>query len=90
MTGPEAVAAAILLAVRQRGPDRTLCPSEVARSLDPAGWRALMPAVRAVAAELAAEGAICVTQRGRPVDANDARGPIRLGQARSSSRDRRP
>jgi hypothetical protein len=75
----ERIAAAILDAAARRGPGRTLCPSEVARALDPDGWRALMPAVRDQAARLAAEGLIAVTQAGLPVDARTARGPIRLG-----------
>jgi hypothetical protein len=51
----------------------------VARAIAPsAAWRPLMPAVRAAAAVLAARGRIEVTQRGCPVDAHSARGPIRL------------
>jgi hypothetical protein len=61
----------------------SLCPSEVARAFGP-GWRALMPRVRAVAAELAAEGVVVVTQRGSPVDARAARGPIRLAAPRDA------
>jgi hypothetical protein len=68
-----------LLAARDDG--KTICPSEVARAIAPQGFRALMPAVRAVAAELCARGAIVVTQRGRPVDVTRARGPVRLGVA---------
>jgi hypothetical protein len=74
----EWIVMAILAATAARGPGRSVCPSEIARALDPAGWRALMPAVRAAAAALAAEGAIRVTQRGVAVDAATARGPIRL------------
>jgi hypothetical protein len=68
--------------VEARGPEKTICPSEVARDL--AGgedFRPLMPHVREAAAELAERGAISVTQRGEPVDARTARGPIRLGPA---------
>jgi hypothetical protein len=39
-----------------------------------------MPAVRRVAAGMVAEGALVATQRGRPVDPAEARGPIRLAQ----------
>ena len=63
-----------------RGPDRTSCPSEVARSL--AGgqdFRPLMPHVREAAAALAERGELVVTQKGRTVDARSAEGPIRLG-----------
>jgi hypothetical protein len=74
------IRAAILALVAARGAGRTCCPSEVARSLDPQGWRGLMEAVRAVARELAREGAIVITQRGVPLGPQAAlRGAIRLG-----------
>jgi hypothetical protein len=65
--------------VAGRGAGRTICPSEVARSAGDERWRELMAPVRAVAARLAGRGEIVVTQRGRPVDPLEARGPIRLG-----------
>lgn len=68
---------AILRLARERGDDRTFCPSEVARRLAD-DWRPLMPRIRAVAGALADEGRLEATQRGRPVDARAARGPIRL------------
>jgi hypothetical protein len=78
----EAVGAAILELLAERGPERTICPSEAARRLAGAkDWRCLMPSVRAAAAILAAEGRIVVTQRGRRVE-SDAPGPIRLGRPR--------
>ncbi len=75
------IAACILRLCAERGPDKTICPSDVARALaqDEAAWRALMPRVRAVATELADRGEIAVLQKGVPVDAQSARGPIRLG-----------
>ncbi|HEX8497791.1 MAG TPA: DUF3253 domain-containing protein [Actinomycetales bacterium] len=41
-------------------------------------WRRLMPAARAVAGRLAAEGTVEVTQRGEVVDVATARGPVRV------------
>ncbi len=76
-----AARAAILELAARRGPGRTLCPSEAARALDSADWRARMDEVRAAAAELEAEGRIRVTQRGREVAIGAARGPVRLGLA---------
>lgn len=77
---PETIERRILELVAQRGSDRSICPSEVARALasDELAWRALMPEIRAAAARLAELGRIRVTQRGRPVCARTARGPIRL------------
>ena len=75
----ERIAREILARTAARGVGRTLCPSEVARALAD-DWRPLMPAVRAVAAELAEAGRIVVTQKGRAVDPRTARGPVRLGR----------
>lgn len=83
MTGfsEEDIADCILALCRERGADKTICPSEVARRLAPgdAGWRALMPAVRAAAAVLTKDGRLVVLQRGVAVDPGAAQGPIRLG-----------
>lgn len=79
------VRACILRLVHARGLHKTVCPSEVARALvddgpkHPAAWRSLMPQVRAVAASLAAEGLLQVSQRGEPVNAQMAKGAIRFG-----------
>lgn len=81
MNGDDTIEAKILELCRARGPDKTICPSEVARALggDETDWRERMPAVRDAAGRLAEEGVIEVTQKGKPVDANGAKGPIRLG-----------
>lgn len=77
---------AILALLGERMPGKTICPSEVARALagnnndnGEAQWRALMPAVREAAERLATAGKLQVTQRGKPVSATQARGPVRLG-----------
>lgn len=74
----------------RRQPPKTLCPSEVARSLstaelaqlDLATWREAMPAVRQLAWRLRDEGSCEVLQKGEVVGAEvrleDVRGPIRL------------
>ncbi len=77
------IAEVLLALLGARSADATICPSEVARAIEPddeAAWRALMPDVRRIAAELATRGVVRVTQKGRPVDAMTARGPIRLGR----------
>ena len=75
---PEAIRTTILDHVRERGPGKSICPSEVARALA-IDWRPLMPSVRSEAASLIAAGALAATQGGVPVDPVTARGPIRLG-----------
>jgi hypothetical protein len=63
-----------------REPSATVCPSEVARALAPKDWRPLMPQVRAVAFEMAKQGALDIRQRGRVVTPDEPHsGPIRLG-----------
>lgn len=69
---------------------KTICPSEVARSLSSqdlqdAGaqtWRDLMPAIRWLVWERRADGEVEVLQRGVPlsddVQLQDIRGPIRV------------
>jgi Protein of unknown function (DUF3253) len=67
-----------LLAKRQSG--ATICPSDAARAVyaTATAWRAAMPAVRAVAAQLVEQGRLVVTQGGKVVDIQTAKGPIRL------------
>ena len=70
----------ILELLDDRGPEKTICPSEVARAM--AGgrdFRPYMEPVREAADRLARAGRVVVTQKGAPVSAAEARGPIRLG-----------
>lgn len=77
------IAQCILELCAERGADKTICPSEVARALSAKEdvWRQMMPDVRAVASKLAKQGKINVTQRGKVVEVNTAKGPIRLSLA---------
>ena len=59
----------------------TICPSAVARAVQPDNWRPLMPAVRHVASRLAAEHRIDVRQRGRVVELNAEKNLVILGSA---------
>jgi hypothetical protein len=67
---------AALLDARADG--ASICPSDAARAVDPAGWRELMPAARDAAGRLARAGDVEVTQRGEVVDVATARGPVRI------------
>lgn len=69
---------AMMALLRACGPDKTICPSEAARCVSPDNWRTLMDVTRSVAARLASEGRIEVTQQGQPIDLASARGPVRL------------
>ena len=70
----------ILALTAARGPDRSICPSEVARSLHeaPDGWQSLMTPVRQAAIRLAQAGQIEILRKGRAVPPTDVKGVIRL------------
>lgn len=68
----------ILSLTKDRGEDKSICPSEVARDLFSDVWEDHMDEVRSMAGELQALGKIKVLQKGRPVNIDQAKGPIRL------------
>lgn len=76
------VESAILAVLARRAPPASACPSEVARAMDPERWRERMPAVRDAARRLVRAGRVEILQRGRVVDPDEARGPIRLRRRR--------
>ena len=79
----EQAEAAILDLLARRDPGKTICPSDAARVLGgDDGFRPLMPLVRDAARALVADGRLEVTQSGRPVDLDEARGAIRLRSTR--------
>ena len=83
----DAIASTIAQLLGARAVDASICPSEVARALAPDHWRALMPQIRAVAAELAGSGSLRITQSDEEITpaallAGQTRGPIRLRRRR--------
>ncbi|MFF7213750.1 DUF3253 domain-containing protein [Streptomyces sp. NPDC008238] len=76
---------AILELLDDRAPTASICPSDAARAAyegDDNGWRELMEAARRAARRLVAAGEVEITQGGRPVEPDDARGPIRIRRPR--------
>ena len=69
---------AILRLVAERGPDKTTCPSEAARAIGGAAWRAAMPTIHAAAKALAEEGAVELRQGGKPCGTEGIVGPYRI------------
>ncbi|WP_286275939.1 DUF3253 domain-containing protein [Mycobacterium antarcticum] len=64
---------------RERGPSKTICPSDAARAVGGQDWRGLMDDARDVARELAKAGDVEITQKGNALDPDAAwRGPIRI------------
>jgi hypothetical protein len=68
----------ILEMATERGADKTICPSEVARALFPENWRNHMDEVRNVAFELRDTHQVLITQKGETLNNNDIKGPIRI------------
>ena len=79
---------AILTLLAERGPAKTICPSEAAKLVvgDPRrnshaarrDWEALMEPARLAARRLVTQNRIVITQRNRIIDPATAKGPIRL------------
>ena len=82
MTDLTSIEAEILRQTEARGPDKSICPSEVARVLAQGGapetWQRFLTAVRRAAVRLAAAGRIEILRKGKPIDPAETRGVIRL------------
>ena len=68
----------ILSTAMQRGPEKSTCPSEIARMLFPDDWRNHMKNVVDVAIDLHHQGKVLITQKGEAIDVNHIKGPIRI------------
>ena len=76
------MASTIRSLLEHRGPDRSICPSDVARTLGGEQWRDLMEPAREVARELAVEGEVRITQGDTELDpAGHWKGPVRIRTA---------
>ena len=71
-----ATALRTLLAERAKG--KTVCPSEVARRIDPHNWHQYMPLVHDAVTRLVNDGEVATTWRGQPVDRRRGGGPYRI------------
>lgn len=71
------IEATILTLTTQRGPAKSICPSEVARALRP-DWQPLLGEVRRAACRLAASGRIDILRKGHVVAPTGVKGVIRL------------
>ncbi len=76
------IEAAILALTTERGPAKSICPSEVARALRP-NWQSLLTEVRRVACRLALAGRIDILRKGQVVPPEGVKGVIRLRLAHS-------
>jgi len=71
------IEATILALTTQRGPAKSICPSEVARAIRP-DWQSLLSEVRRVACRLATAGQIDILRKGHVVEPAGVKGVIRL------------
>jgi hypothetical protein len=65
-----------LLAEREAG--KSIAPEEVAKAIDPEGWRRLLAQVRSTAVGLARTERLVITRHGKPADPESFRGVYRL------------
>jgi uncharacterized protein DUF3253 len=69
----------ILRLARERGPSKSICPSDAAREIGGEKWRDLMDDARDTARELARRGDVVITQGDDVLDPDATwRGPIRI------------
>lgn len=80
MQEKQIIAERILMVAAQRGPDKSTCPSEIARMLYPNDWRKHMGIIMEVAIDLTTGGKIAITQKGKAVDVGKIKGPVRIKQ----------
>ena len=78
MAANRKLAKIIMRLVRKRGPEKTICPSEVARRYATEDWRKYMDSVRRTAEYLHKAGLIQIEQGGEVVEPEHYSGPIRL------------
>lgn len=74
----DAVAAAIFERLAGLPTGKSVSPEEIARQVDPAGWRRLLGRVRATAVGLARAGRLEITRHGKAADPETFKGVYRL------------
>jgi hypothetical protein len=73
-----AVEAAIFDLLGKLAPGKSVAPEDVARALDPAGWRRELGKVRAVAVGLARAGRLVILRHNKPADPDTFKGVWRM------------
>jgi hypothetical protein len=72
------IEAAIFDVLGKVAPGKSISPEEVARVVDPEGWRRQLSKVRGVAVGLARAGRLVITRHGKPADPGDFKGVWRM------------
>ena len=68
----------ILELIAQRGPGKSICPTEAAQAIDTENWRSRLRDIRTAAIHLANAGEAAILRKGKPVDPNDFKGVYRI------------
>ena len=74
----EVVEAAIFDLLGKVAPGKSVSPEEVARAVDPEGWRRMLGHVRATAVGLARADRLVILRHNKPADPNDFKGVWRM------------
>jgi len=72
------IEAAIFDLLAKAAPGKSVSPEEIARAVDPEGWRRTLAHVRAVARGLARQGRLVILRHNKPADPDDFKGVYRL------------
>jgi hypothetical protein len=76
MSGP--IESTIFDLLGKVAPGKSVSPEEVARAVDPEGWRRQLSHVRGTAVGLAREGRLVILRHGKPADPEDFKGVWRM------------
>jgi hypothetical protein len=76
MTSP--IELAIFDLLSRQAPGKSVAPEEVARAVDPEGWRRTLGQVRSEAVGLARQGRLVITRHNKPADPEAFKGVYRL------------
>ena len=72
------IEAAIFDALGRTSAGKSVSPEDVARAVDPDGWRRQLSRVRGTAVGLARAGRLVILRHGKPADPDDFRGVWRM------------
>ena len=72
------IEAAIFELLGRVQPGKSVSPEDVARAVDPDGWRRQLSKVRGTAVGLARAGRLVILRHGKPADPDDFRGVWRM------------